>query len=91
MVEDFAKCRDNASKWVILLRDSNSDWQGDSNAWIFISSPIGDDALWTLQTHLRMLHLIHSTAFLGQPLSVAFSNFQQMKDLDVYTGKGVKT
>lgn len=91
MVEYFIIYTDNASKLVILLRVCNRDSQGDSNAWIFISSPIGYDAVGTFQTHLRMLHLIHSTAFLGQPVSVAFSNFQQMKGLDMYTGKGDKT
>lgn len=91
MVEDFAICRDNASKCVNLLRVCNRDRQGDSNVWIFIFSPNGYDAVWTLQTHLRMLHLIHGTAFLGQLVSVAFSNFQQMKDVDLFTGKGAKT
>lgn len=90
MVEDFAICRDNASKWVILPRDRNRDWQGDSNAWNFISSPNGDDAVWILQTHLGMLHLIHSTAFVGEPVSAAFSDFQQMKNLDRYTRKRSK-
>lgn len=37
--------------------------------------------------HLSVLHLIHGTVFLGQPVSLVFSNFWQMKDLDVFTGK----